>query len=91
MNARITIDNAGRVVIPKPLRDRLELAPGDALELESAGEKITLRPVRGTGGLTKEKGVWVFRAGEPLAASAAEGVLDQLRNERDEKNMGERR
>ncbi len=49
MSTRLTIDKAGRVVIPKPLREELHLEPGDALELERAGEQITLRPVRGTG------------------------------------------
>lgn len=38
--------------------------------------------------LTKEKGVWVFRAGEPLSASATDAVLKSIRKERDRKNMG---
>jgi AbrB family looped-hinge helix DNA binding protein len=49
MNTRLTIDKAGRVVIPKPLREELDFGPGDALEIERAGEEITLRPVRETG------------------------------------------
>jgi AbrB family looped-hinge helix DNA binding protein len=63
MSTRVVIDKAGRIVIPKPLRKELHLAPGDSLEMESAGDQITLRPVRGTGLLTKEHGVWVFYAG----------------------------
>jgi len=51
MKTRLTIDKAGRVVIPKPLREELHLEPGDSLEMESAGEQITWRPVRGTGPL----------------------------------------
>ena len=47
MTTILTLDKAGRVVLPKPLRDELELAAGDTLELESRGEQITLRPVRG--------------------------------------------
>ena len=88
MNTRLIIDKAGRVVIPKPLRDELHLEPGDSLEMESAGEQITLRPVRGTGPLTKEHGVWVFHAGQPLSASAADDVLQQIREERDLANLG---
>ena len=46
--------------------------------MESAGEQITLRPVRGTGPLTKEHGVWVFRTGQPLPASATDEVLQKI-------------
>jgi AbrB family looped-hinge helix DNA binding protein len=89
MNILLTIDKAGRVVIPKPLRKVLHLEPGDTLEMESAGEQITLRPVRGTGPLTKEQGVWVFRTGQPLPASATDEMLQQLREERDMVNLGQ--
>ena len=88
MNTRLIIDKGGRVVIPKTLREELHLEPGDALEMESAGEQITLRPVRGTGPLIKEHGVWVFRAGQPMAASATDEMLQQIREERDLANLG---
>jgi len=88
MHTRLVIDKAGRIVIPKPLRQELRLEPGDALEMESAGEEITLRPVRGTGPLTKEHGVWVFHTGEALPASATEEMLQQIRAERDLDNLG---
>ena len=89
MCTRLTIDKAGRVVIPKPLREELHLEPGDALEMESSGERITLRPVRGTGPLTKEHGVWVFHAGQPLSASATDRMLQQIRADRDVANLGD--
>jgi AbrB family looped-hinge helix DNA binding protein len=88
MKARLTIDSAGRVVIPKALRDELKLATGDALEIESVGEEITLRPVRGTAPMTNERGVWVFRTGEPLNPSVADDILSQIRDERDRDNSG---
>jgi AbrB family looped-hinge helix DNA binding protein len=95
MNARLTIDKAGRIVIPKPLREELHLEPGDDLELESAGEEIILRPVRGTGPLTQEHGVWVFRthgkpgqAGQPMPASTTEEILRKIREDRDLVNLG---
>jgi AbrB family looped-hinge helix DNA binding protein len=88
VNTRLIIDKAGRVVIPRPLRKELHLEPGDALGMESAGERITLRPVRGTGPLTKEHGVWVFHTGQALPASATDEMLQQVREERDLANLG---
>ena len=54
------IDSAGRVVIPKPVRDRLRLQPGDALELESDGDTLRLSPKRPKAVLCKEDGIWVY-------------------------------
>ena len=88
MKAQLTFDKAGRIVIPKPLREELHLEPGDILELESTGEQITLRPVRGTGPLNKEHGVWVFRSGQPLHASETDEMLQQIRAQRDLTNLG---
>jgi len=89
MNARLVMDKAGRVVIPKPLREELQLEPGDALELESGGQQITLRPARGTGPLQNEHGIWVLHTGEPLPASATGDLLLQMREERDLANLGD--
>lgn len=89
MNTRLIIDKAGRVVIPKPLRKELQLEPGDALELESGGEQITLRPARGTGPVPNEHGIWVLHTGEPLPASATNDLLRQIREERDLANLSD--
>jgi AbrB family looped-hinge helix DNA binding protein len=80
MTTKITIDKAGRVVLPKPLRDRLQLAPGDTFHLESEGERITLRPVRQNVMLKKELGVWVYQ-GEPTDASIPD-LVDRERENR---------
>lgn len=45
MNVRI--DSAGRIVVPKKIRDRLGLQPGCELELEESADEITLKPVPG--------------------------------------------
>jgi AbrB family looped-hinge helix DNA binding protein len=88
MNNHLILDKAGRIVIPKPLREQLHLEPGDALEMETAGEQITLRPVRGMAPLRKEHGVWVFHTGQSLSASATEEMLEAIREERDNTNLG---
>jgi len=89
MKSQLILDKAGRIVIPKPLREALNLEPGDALELDRAGDEITLRPVRGSGPLTKEQGVWVFRTGQPLTAAVTDEVLERIREERDRANRGD--
>ncbi|HWQ70619.1 MAG TPA: AbrB/MazE/SpoVT family DNA-binding domain-containing protein [Patescibacteria group bacterium] len=43
MKATVTIDKAGRVVLPKTLRDELHLAPGDTLNLKVEGERAGRR------------------------------------------------
>lgn len=87
MTMQLTIDAAGRIVLPKPIRKEMDIGPGDLLELENAGERITLRPVRGATPLAKEKGVWVFRTGRPLAAHVADDLVQQIREERDKQNL----
>lgn len=91
MNTTVTLDKAGRVVIPKNLRDQLQLEPGDTLGLESEGDQITLRPVRSASPLRKEHGVWVFRGNNKLSAATTNRALQDLRDERDRNNSGSRR
>jgi AbrB family looped-hinge helix DNA binding protein len=87
MTTKVRIDRAGRIVLPKPIRKALDIGPGDLLELENVGERITLRRVRGGVPLAKEEGVLVFRAGQPLAASVTDDLLEQIREERDRQNL----
>lgn len=86
MVSQITLDRAGRIVIPKPLRKELQLGPGDTLQLESHGECITLRPVRPKAVLKKERGVWVYQ-GEPTSASIPD-LIDREREKRLRELMG---
>ena len=88
MNATLTIDKAGRVVLPKPVRDALQISPGDSLELESSEDHIVLRPARGRGRMYKKNGMWVFDSGEPLAADVVNQTIQRVRAERDRRNLG---
>ena len=91
MTTKLTVDKVGRIVLPKPVRDKLLLAPGDELELESLDDRITLRPLRGTAQLRKKRGVWVFHCGVPLSASTVDETIEQVRRERDDRNLGQSR
>jgi AbrB family looped-hinge helix DNA binding protein len=91
MNAKLTLDKTGRIVLPKPVRDEMELVAGDTLELESSEEEITLRPLRGNAPLRKKHGVWVCRAGEPLSSSVVQKTLAQMRQGRQEQILGKKR
>jgi len=86
MTTQLTVDSAGRIVLPKPICRELDIGPGDLLEMEKIGERITLRPVRGGAPLAKEKGVRVFRTGQPLEASVTDDLLAQIREQRDKQN-----
>jgi AbrB family looped-hinge helix DNA binding protein len=81
MTTKLTLDKVGRVVLPKRLRDRLQLAPGDTLQLETEDERIILRPVRPNVLLKKELGVWVYQ-GEPTDASIVDLIDRDRENER---------
>lgn len=80
MTTKITLDQAGRVLIPKALRQELHLGAGDTLQLENKGDEITLRPLRPKALLKKEHGVWVYQ-GEPSDASIAD-LIDRNREGR---------
>ncbi|HEY7352147.1 MAG TPA: AbrB/MazE/SpoVT family DNA-binding domain-containing protein [Terriglobales bacterium] len=88
MNATLTLDKAGRVVLPKAIRQELQIEPGDSLELEATEDQIVLRPARGNGRMKKVRGVWVFHSGHPMAPELAKKAVEKVRRERDRKVLG---
>ena len=91
MNTTVTLDNAGRVLIPKALREDLQLDAGDTLQLDSEGDRITLHPLRSRSPLRKEQGIWVFRSGGRVTAAVTDRVLSTVRGDRDRANRGRNR
>jgi AbrB family looped-hinge helix DNA binding protein len=65
---RSTIDETGRLVIPKPLRDRLGLLPG-AVEVEVTADGAALRvEVIAEGAVEERRGRLVIPSrGEPIS------------------------
>ena len=82
MSTKITIDSAGRVVIPKSLRKSLGLQTGDALEIDVTADEITLRSIRKAATLIKEQGTWVHRTEITITNEDVSELLDQIRDER---------
>jgi AbrB family looped-hinge helix DNA binding protein len=58
MNA--TLDDLGRIVIPKQMRDDLGLNPGAVLKIEEKENQIVLTPVIDEEALVVEDGVLMF-------------------------------
>ncbi len=88
-NTRVTLAQAGRLVLPKVLRDKLHLSPGDTLDLVVNGEEVTLRPRRNSTPLQKKQGIWVFGTGKLMASNETEEALRNVRAQRDGHNAGD--
>ena len=71
---RTTIDRAGRVVLPKQLRDRFNLVAGTELEIEAIGDGLQLRKVVSEQTLIRKKGFLVHHGASPSAIDIGEFV-----------------
>lgn len=61
----ITIDRAGRVVLPKSIRDRFHLTPGTEIELTTDNESIKLSLRDSAPVLKLKDGLLVHTSSEP--------------------------
>jgi looped-hinge helix DNA binding domain, AbrB family len=78
----VTIDAAGRIVIPKQVRDRLGLTAGTALELDELGDHVELRPAGREMWIDDSDGRPVARAGADAPVLTAEQVRDLMDRQR---------
>lgn len=60
----LKVDPAGRIVLPKPLRERLGLRAGAEIELTEAPEGLLLRPVQQRPSLVR-RGPFLIHQGAP--------------------------
>ena len=85
MTSKLTLDKAGRLVLPKPLRDQMQLGPGTVLEMEAEGEQIILRPIRPKATLVKEMGIWVYQGDSSQAGLSDFSIVDFIDSEREKR------
>jgi AbrB family looped-hinge helix DNA binding protein len=79
----VTIDRAGRVVVPKPQRDALGLTPDVPLDIELVGDHLELRPRHPTPEIVEgPNGPVIARTGTPLSDAEVRGVLESVRDKR---------
>ncbi len=81
MNAIAEIDKAGRIVVPKRMRDALHLVGGTRLILRQEGESIVVQAETMPCGLHLKNGTLVYDAG-PLPPINVTDWIDQSREER---------
>jgi AbrB family looped-hinge helix DNA binding protein len=75
---RSAIDKAGRIVVPKPLRDSVGLSPGSEVEVTADGAGIRIEAVAGEG-LIEEGGRLVI----PAAGAQVDDELVQALRDAD--------
>ena len=88
MNAIAEIDKAGRVVVPKKLRDALHLVPGTRLVLHQEGDSIVLQHEDKPKGLYLKDGILVYDAG-PFPPIDIANWIDEDRNARMQQVVGD--
>ncbi len=71
-----TIDKAGRIVVPKSLRDALGLSPGTTLDVSTYGAGLTLIPHGRTASVVDEEGLPVLDSDHQVTDEDIFGLID---------------
>ncbi|MGO9559123.1 MAG: AbrB/MazE/SpoVT family DNA-binding domain-containing protein [Acidimicrobiales bacterium] len=72
---KTTIDKAGRLVIPKAMRDRLGLQPGE-VELTADGAALRVEPVSGETLVERDGRLVIPSSGSPLTDELVSELRD---------------
>ena len=84
----LKIDKAGRVILPKPVRDRLGLHAGSDLEMRETKDGIMLTPTGQSPSMIKKGNFWVFTAEIPPGWDVLKAI-DEDREDRIRKILGQ--
>jgi AbrB family looped-hinge helix DNA binding protein len=83
----LKIDKAGRVILPKPVRDRLGLHEGSDLEMQETPEGLVLTPADRRPSMVKKDGLWIHTGKVPPRFDAVQAIRDD-REDRIRKQSG---
>ena len=72
----LKMDKAGRVILPKPLRDRLGLHEGSDLEMTETPEGVILKPTEQQPSMIKKQGLWVHTGNLPPKFDIVKAIRD---------------
>ena len=80
MKRKLTMDGAGRVVLPQPVRQHFHLERGSELDMQIETDAIVLRPQPTAPALTDQHGLLVY---EGEAVGDLVGAVTESRRRRD--------
>jgi AbrB family looped-hinge helix DNA binding protein len=83
----LKVDKAGRIILPKPVRDRLQLREGSELLLEERPDGLTLRPVEQRSSMIQEDGILVHQGKAPRGFDW-DSVVDAIRDQQIKNSSG---
>jgi AbrB family looped-hinge helix DNA binding protein len=72
----VTVDEVGRIVVPKVLRDRLRLTPGTKVDVSEYGDGLHITPVSRTTRLVERNGQLVAVAETPITDDDVVALVD---------------
>lgn len=84
----LALDEMGRLVVPKPLRDKFLLKPGDELDITVETDGIKLRPHQPVPATATENGILVCASEVPVSAWDIPALIDRQREERSRETAG---
>jgi AbrB family looped-hinge helix DNA binding protein len=88
---KTTIDRAGRVVIPKVLRERAGLTPGMEIEVRFQDGNIEIVPPPPQGRLVRIDGMLLWDPGPDAPPFDVQEAIERVRQEREDEIMGRNR
>lgn len=61
----LKVDKAGRIILPKPIRERLDLHTGTDIEVTETPEGLILKPANHKPAMIRVEGAWVHQGEAP--------------------------